>query len=76
MLFSVPIPFYKEKNDVRCYKAEYQVFQEFCTLLFLHYKLMSCAQTMSQGNRGTHVQESYRSTDVWQSPIITSMWYD
>ncbi len=25
----------------RCYKAEYQVSQEFCTLLFLQYKLMS-----------------------------------
>ena len=27
--------------------------------------------TVSQGNRSMHTRESYRSGDVWQSPIIT-----
>ena len=43
-----------------------------CTLLFLHYRLMSYAQTMSQGNLSTHAYTEQWSTDVWQSPIIHS----
>ncbi len=53
-----------------CYKAEYQVFQEFCTVLFLHYELMSYAQTMSQDNRIMPAYTEEWSTDVWQSRII------
>ncbi len=34
------------------------------------YQKHVLAQTMSQGNRGMHVRESYRSPDVWQSLII------
>ncbi len=36
----------------------------------LHQKHVP-AQTVSQGNRSTHARESYRSTNVWQSHIIT-----
>ena len=45
--------------------------QQFRRYLYIYFSI-SKAQTESQGNRSMHVRESYRSADVWQSPIITA----